>query len=90
MECDENLNFVFIGDETFALKEHVLKTFSRKSLNYKRQMYNYRLFRAKNVVENVFGLISNRFCLLLTSIQGNPNIIKFKYNKKLFDIHVKN
>lgn len=73
MECDENLNFIFIGDEAFALEEHVLKPFPQKSLNYERRIYNYRLSRARNVVENAFGLIANRFRILLTSINVNPN-----------------
>jgi len=41
MDCDENLNFIFIGDETFALEENLLKPFPQKSLNYERRIYNY-------------------------------------------------
>lgn len=73
MDYDENLNFIFIGDEAFALEENVLKPFPQKSLNYERRIYNYRLSRARNVVENAFGLIANRFRILQTSINVNPN-----------------
>lgn len=73
MDCEENLNFVFIGDEAFALEEHVLKPFPQKSLNYERRIYNYRLSRARNVVENAFGLIASRFRILQTSINVNQN-----------------
>lgn len=47
-EYGENLNFVFIIDEAFALKEQVLKPFPQKSLNYERRIYNFRLSRARN------------------------------------------
>lgn len=55
MECDGHLNFILIGDKEFALKEHMLKSFSQKSLNCKRRIYNYRLSRARSVVKNAFG-----------------------------------
>lgn len=68
MDCDENLNFIFIGYEAFTLEENVLKPFPQKSLNYERRIYNYRLSRTRNVVENIFGLTANRFHILQTSI----------------------
>lgn len=77
MECDENLNFIFIGDNAFALEEHVLKLYSQKSINYERRIYNYQLSRARNVVENAFGLIAKIFRILLTSINVNPNNINY-------------
>lgn len=76
-ECEKNLDFMFIGYEAFALEENLLKLFPQKTLNYERRIYNYRLSRARNVVENAFGLIANRFCILLTSININPNDTKY-------------
>ncbi|KAL4156128.1 hypothetical protein QTP88_000163 [Uroleucon formosanum] len=73
MDCEEDLNVVFIGDAAFSIEEHVLKPFPQKSLNYERRIYNYRLSRARNVVENAFGLIASRFRILQTSINVNPN-----------------
>lgn len=77
IECDEGLNFIFIGDEAFALEEHILKPYSQKNLNHEKRIYNYRLARARNVVENAFGLIANRFRILLTSINVNPYDINY-------------
>ncbi|KAL4156107.1 hypothetical protein QTP88_000142 [Uroleucon formosanum] len=73
MDCEEDLNVVFIGDAAFSIEEHVLKPFPQKSLNYERRIYNYRLSMARNVVENAFGLIASRFRILQTSINVNPN-----------------
>lgn len=76
-ECIDNLNFVFIGDEASALHRHLLKPFSQNDLTYERRIYNYRLSRGRNVVENVFGLIAARFRVLHTAINMTPIKIQF-------------
>jgi len=70
-ECDEGYNFVFIEYAAFGLEENILKPFSQQSLTHEKRIYNYRLSRARNVVENAFGLISNRFRILHTAINVN-------------------
>jgi len=77
IECEEGLNFVFIADEAFVLEEHILKPYPQKKLVYEKRIYNYRLARARNVVENAFGLIANRFRILLTSINLNTYNINY-------------
>lgn len=67
-----NLNFVFHGDEAFALHEHVLKPYSQRVLTYENHVFNYRLFRARNGVENIFGLITSRFTILQRPINLSP------------------
>ena len=67
METKNNFNFVFLGDEDFALSKHFLRPFPRQNLNYERQIFNYRLSRARNVSENTFGLLNSRFRILNTS-----------------------
>lgn len=70
-----NLNFVFIGDEAFALHQNLLKPFPHRDLTHDRRIYNYRLSRGRNVVENVFGLVAARFRVLHTPINvGVKNI----------------
>ncbi|KAL4126195.1 hypothetical protein QTP88_010421 [Uroleucon formosanum] len=76
MDCEEDLNFVFIGDAAFSLEEHVLKPFPQKSLNYERRIYNYRLSRARNVVENAFGLIATICTLHNFLIKHNSSYVK--------------
>lgn len=60
-ETDKGLGFIFIGDEAFALHENMVKVYAQKTLKHKRQFFNYRLCRARNVVENAFGLIASKF-----------------------------
>ncbi|KAM4045321.1 uncharacterized protein ACNLHF_009133 [Anomaloglossus baeobatrachus] len=63
-----NLNFVFIGDEAFPLLPNLIKPFPQKTLTNERHIYNYRLSRARRVVENAFGIMANRFRVFHTSI----------------------
>lgn len=67
-----NLNFVFLGDEAFALHGHILKPYAQQELTHEKRVFNYRLSRARNCVENTFGLISSRFRLLQRAINLTP------------------
>lgn len=62
------LPYVFLGDEAFSLREDFLKPFSQTELNVERKIFNYRLSRARRVIENVFGILSNRFRIFHSSI----------------------
>lgn len=77
---DEPLNgrqreipYFFIGDEAFALTDYLMKPFSgiqpKGSL---QRVYNYRLSRARRVVENVFGITSAVFRVLRKPILLGP------------------
>ncbi|KAM4011680.1 putative nuclease HARBI1 [Anomaloglossus baeobatrachus] len=67
-ETTGNLNFVFVGDEAFPLHANLLKPFPQNALTQERRIFNYRLSRARRVVENAFGIMANRFRLFHTPI----------------------
>ncbi|XP_073533020.1 uncharacterized protein [Phyllobates terribilis] len=67
-ETTGNLNFVFVGDEAFPLHPNLIKPFPQKSLTQERRIFNYRLSRARHVVENAFGIMANRFRIFHTPI----------------------
>lgn len=69
------LNYVFIGDEAFALNPNLLKPFSQKDLTNQHKIFNYRLCRARRVVENAFGILAARFRIFHTSINLAPENI---------------
>lgn len=70
---DKEIPYFFIGDEAFALSENVMKPFSgyfpRQSL---QRLFNYRICRARRVVENVFGILSAVFRVLRKPLLLEP------------------
>ncbi|KAJ8930109.1 hypothetical protein NQ314_017120 [Rhamnusium bicolor] len=77
LATDENLNFVFVGDEAFALHNYILKPYSQKELTHDKRVFNYRLSRCRNVVENTFGFIASVFRILHTKISVSPQNINY-------------
>nr|XP_047124352.1 protein ANTAGONIST OF LIKE HETEROCHROMATIN PROTEIN 1-like [Hydra vulgaris] len=55
------LPYVFVADDTFGLKRHMMKPYAFKNLLTDKLIFNYRLSRARRVVENAFGIASSRF-----------------------------
>ncbi|XP_063904414.1 uncharacterized protein LOC135123560 isoform X4 [Zophobas morio] len=52
----------FIGDDAFPLTINLMKRCSRhEGLEYKQKLFNYRLPRARRIVEYAFGIIASGF-----------------------------
>lgn len=64
----EHVPYVFIGDEAFALRSDFLKPYGQKELTKERRIFNYRLSRARRIIENVFGIMAARFRIFHTAI----------------------
>lgn len=73
---DLDLEYVFVGDEAFALRTDLIKPYGRDSLNNERRMCNYRISRARRVVENSFGILASRFRIFHTAINLNVKTIE--------------
>ena len=63
---------VFLGDDAFPLRTDLLKPFPRASrLTETQKVFNYRLSRARRVVENAFGILVAKFRVFETAIALN-------------------
>ena len=71
---DDNIRvpYYILGDNAFALKRYCMNPFSRDSLSMRELVFNYRLSRARRVVENTFGIMAMRFRVLLKTIELKP------------------
>jgi hypothetical protein len=72
----QDVPYFFIGDDAFALRETMMKPYSQRGLDNEERIFNYRISRARRVVENAFGILANRFQVLLTTMQHSPSTIK--------------
>ncbi|XP_044133682.1 protein ALP1-like [Bufo gargarizans] len=63
-----SMPFVFVGDEAFGLGEHLMRPYSSRNLCIKRRVFNYRLTRARRVVECAFGILANKWRVLHSPI----------------------
>lgn len=69
--------YVIVADDAFALSDNIMKPYTGHlaSLTPER-IYNYRLSRARRIVENVFGILAAKFRVLLTTIALHPNKVE--------------
>jgi len=75
-----SMPFVLVGDEAFALSEYVLRPYPSQKLTFLKRIYNYRLSRARRIIECTFGILANKWRIFHRPIDIKPdfcdNIIK--------------
>lgn len=65
--------YVILGDEAFPLKEFLMRPYPGKQLHdNSRKIYNYRHCRGRRVVENTFGILTQKFRIYNRRIQTKP------------------
>lgn len=65
----------FVGDEAFKLTTNMMRPYSGRNLDTKRRIFNYRLSRARRVIENTFGILVSRWRVFRKPIAMNPKIV---------------
>lgn len=60
-----------VRDKTFPLKPYLLRHYSSQNITRgePNKIFNYRLFKARRVVENSFGILSFRWGIFLSYLK---------------------
>ena len=53
--CSTPIPYTIVADDAFPLKDYIQKPYRQTGLTTKKRIYNYRLSRARRVVENALG-----------------------------------
>ncbi|XP_068094158.1 uncharacterized protein [Hyperolius riggenbachi] len=64
--------YTFVADEAFGLTRNLMRPYAQRTLNYDRRIFNYRLSRARKVVECAFGIMSNKWRVFHTAMHLKP------------------
>jgi len=75
------LPYVLVADEAFALKRYMMRPYPRCGrLNRQKKVFNYRLSRARRVVESAFGIMAARWRIyrrpIISSISTAVKIVQ--------------
>ena len=68
--------YVIVADDAFAMRRHLVKPFPMRNLQYEQRIFNYRLSRARRVVENAFGIMCSKFRLFSKAIPLTPEKVQ--------------
>ncbi|XP_039763801.1 protein ANTAGONIST OF LIKE HETEROCHROMATIN PROTEIN 1-like isoform X2 [Pararge aegeria] len=71
------LPHVFVADEAFALTENIMRPYPGNQIegDRKKKMFNYRLSRARRMVESAFGILRQKFEIFDISLRIQPKYL---------------
>ncbi|XP_039764375.1 protein ALP1-like isoform X1 [Pararge aegeria] len=72
----EELPYVFVADEAFPLTKNIMRPYPANQLaNIEKRVFNYRLSRARRIVESAFGILQSRFEIFQRRMQVQAKYI---------------
>ncbi|XP_014667953.1 PREDICTED: uncharacterized protein LOC106809400 [Priapulus caudatus] len=76
-ETGPKCSYQIIGDDAFPLQHNIMKPYPHRNMDHNQKIFNYRLSRARRVVENAFGILANRFRVFSTTICLDPDFLDY-------------
>lgn len=73
---NEQMPYVLVGDDAFALKPYLMKPYAQQGLDAEKRVYNYMHNRARRILENLFGILANRWRFMHNVMLLHPDVIE--------------
>lgn len=71
------LPYCLVADEAFPLKPYLLRPYPRRNgLSPQKDVFNYRLSRARRMIENTFGILASQWRIYRRPIIACPEKVK--------------
>lgn len=68
-DTQQEVPYFFVADNAFPLKRNIMRPYPMTGINNIKRIYNYRLSRARKTIECAFGMMTQKFQVLLTPIR---------------------
>ncbi|KAJ4932852.1 hypothetical protein JOQ06_029692 [Pogonophryne albipinna] len=69
---DVPVPYYIVGDNAFGINKSLMNPFLIRNMEHHDRIFNYRLSRARRVVENAFGILAHKFRVLLRTMNQRP------------------
>ncbi|KAJ8895120.1 hypothetical protein PR048_000445 [Dryococelus australis] len=83
-----NFSMLFwcVADQAFPSTENILRPYAGHNLPEEKRIFNYRLSRARRIIENTFGILTTRWRVFQARLQAEPCMVE-KYIKAAACLH---